>query len=45
MQEDTMSDVESLRNALGTLQILYNFPQASPKPHAVFNYFKIDRDR
>jgi hypothetical protein len=42
MQEDTMSDAESLRNALGTLQILYNFPQASPKPHAVFNSFKID---
>ena len=39
--QDTMSDVEPLRNALGTLQSLYNFLEGSPKRHAVFNSVKV----
>mgnify|MGYP002804058553 CR=1 FL=1 len=42
--QDTMSDVEPLRNALGTLQSLYNFLEGSPKRHAVFNFVKVDDD-
>ena len=42
--QDTMSDVEPLRNALGTLQSLYNFLEGSPKRHAVFNSVKVDDD-
>lgn len=34
--QDTMTDTEVLRNALGTIQSLYNFIEASPKRHAVF---------
>ena len=34
--QDTMNDVEPLRDALGTLQSLYNFLEGSPKRHAVF---------
>ena len=42
--QDTMSDVQPLRNVLGTLQSLYNFLEASQKHHAVFNSVKIDGD-
>lgn len=42
--QDTMSEVEPLRNALGTVQSLYNFLEASPKRHAVFNDVKVDGD-
>ena len=42
--QDTMSDVEPLRNALGTLQSLYNFLEGSPKRHAEFNSVKVDDD-
>ena len=34
--QDTMTDVEPLRNALDTIQSLYNFLEASPKRHAIF---------
>ena len=40
--QDTMSEIEPLRNALGTLQSLYNFLEASPKRHAVFSSVKVD---
>ena len=36
--------MQPLRNALGTLQSRYNFLEASPKRHAVFNSVKIDGD-
>ena len=31
-----MADIEPMRNALGVIQSLYNFIEASPKRHAVF---------
>ena len=34
--QDTMADIEPMRNALGVIQSLYNFLEASPKRHAVF---------
>ena len=34
--QDTMTQIEPLRNALGTVQALYNFLEASPKRHALF---------
>ena len=42
--QDTMSDAEPLRNALGTLQSLCNFLEESPRRHAVFNSVKVDDD-
>ena len=35
--QDTMTQNEPLRNALGTIQALYNFLEASPKRHALFS--------
>jgi hypothetical protein len=43
--QDTMSDVEPLRNALGTLQSLYNFLEGSPKRHALFKSVEVDGDQ
>ncbi|KAK6191009.1 hypothetical protein SNE40_002759 [Patella caerulea] len=40
--QDTMTDVPCLRNALGTIQSLYNFIEGSPKRHAVFLDIKLD---
>ena len=34
--QDTMTQTEPLRNALGTIQALHNFLEASPKRHALF---------
>ena len=34
--QETMSDVEPLRNALGVIQSIYNFIESSPKRHAIF---------
>ena len=42
--QDTMNDVEPLRNALGTLQSLYNFLEGSTKRHALFHSFEVDSD-
>ena len=42
--QDTTSDVEPLRNVLGTLQSLYNFLEGSLKHHGVFNSVKVDDD-
>ena len=35
--QDTMTQIEPLRNALGTIQALHNFLDASPKRHALFS--------
>ena len=35
--QDTMTQIEPLRNALGTIQALYNFLEGSPKRHALFS--------
>ncbi|PFX12798.1 Zinc finger MYM-type protein 1 [Stylophora pistillata] len=35
--QDTMTQIETLRNALGTIQALYNFLEANPKRHALFS--------
>jgi len=40
--QSTMTDVVPLRNALGTIQSLYNFLEASPKRHAMFEDIKMD---
>jgi hypothetical protein len=40
--QDTMEEVEPLRNALGVIQSLYNFLEASPKRHAIFNDTEVD---
>ena len=42
--QDTMNDVEPLRNALGTLQSLYNFLEGSTKRHALFHSLEVDSD-
>ena len=42
--QDTMEEVEPLRNALGTIQGLYNFLEASPKRHAIFNDMNVEED-
>ncbi|XP_068685080.1 zinc finger MYM-type protein 1-like [Montipora capricornis] len=34
--QDTMTQIETLRNALGIIQALYNFLEASPNRHAPF---------
>ena len=34
--QDTMTEIEPLRNALGSIQSLHNFIEGSPKRHAVF---------
>jgi len=34
--QDTMTQIEPVRNARGTIQSLYNFLEASPKRHAIF---------
>ena len=39
-----MTDVEPIRNALGTIQSLYNFLEASPKRHRMFQDIEIDED-
>ena len=42
--QDTMTDIEPLRNALGTIQSLYNFLEASPKRHAIFESTMIEKE-
>ena len=38
--QDTMTEIETLRNALGTIQSLYNFLHGSTKRHALFKNSK-----
>lgn len=40
--QDTMEEVEPLRNALGTIQGLYNFLEASPKRHAICSDMNVE---
>ena len=42
--QDTMENIEPLRNALGTIQNLYNFLEASPKRHAIFGDTEVESD-
>ena len=42
--QDTMKEVVPLRNALGTIQSLYNFLEASPKRHAFFGDIKVEHE-
>ena len=42
--QDTMKNIEPLRNALGTIQSMYNFLEASPKRHALFSGVVVDDD-
>ena len=42
--QDTMTHVEVLRNALGTVQSLYNFIEASPKRHNMFANIDVGGD-
>ena len=35
--QDTMKEIEPLLNALGNIQSLYNFLEASPKHHTLFS--------
>ena len=39
--QDTMTEIETLRNALGTIQSLYNFLHGSTKRHALFKDIKV----
>ena len=40
--QGTIVQIEPLRKTLGQIQSLYNFIEASPKRHAIFNDIKID---
>ena len=40
--QDAMTQIEPLRNALGTVQALYNFLEASPKRHALFGDTEVE---
>ena len=42
--QDTMKEVVPLHNALGTIQSLYNFLEASPKRHAFFGDIKVEHE-
>ena len=40
--QDTMKEIEPLRNALGNIQSLYNFLEGSPKRHALFSDIELE---
>ena len=42
--QDSMTSIESARNALGTVQKLYTFLEASPKRHRIFQDLEIEED-
>ena len=42
--QSTLADVEALRNALGTIQSLYNFIEGSTKRHALLKNIQIEDD-
>jgi len=42
--QDTMENVEPLRNALGTIKRIYNFLGASPKRHAIFGDTEVESE-
>ena len=43
--QDTMKEIEPLRNALGNIQSLYNFLEASPKRHALFSEVEHENEK
>ena len=42
--QDSMTCVESVRNALGIVQKLYTFLEGSPKRHRIFQDFAVEED-
>ncbi|XP_028412600.1 zinc finger MYM-type protein 1-like [Dendronephthya gigantea] len=40
--QNTMTSIEPIRNALGTMQSLYNFIEASPKRHSIFQNIQVE---
>ena len=42
--QDTMTSVEPIRNALGTIQSLYNLIEASPKRHSIFKNIQMEEE-
>jgi hypothetical protein len=42
--QDSMTSIESARNALGMVQKLYTFLEASPKRHRIFQDLEIEED-
>ena len=42
--QDTMTEIETLRNALGTIQSLYNFVHGSTKRHALFKAIEVHEE-
>ena len=42
--QDTMTEIETLRNAVGTIQSLYNFLHGSTKHHALFKDIEVHED-
>ena len=42
--QDTMTEIETLRNALGTIQSLYNFLHTSTKRHALFKDIEVHEE-
>jgi hypothetical protein len=39
-----MTSIEPIRNALGTIQTLYNLIEASPKRHNVFQNIQVEKE-
>ena len=42
--QDTMTEIETLRNAVGTIQSLYNFLHGSTKRHALLKEIEVHED-
>ena len=42
--QDTMASIEPIRNALGTIQSLYNLIEASPKRHSIFQNIQVKEE-
>ena len=42
--QDTMTSVEPIRNARGTIQSLYNLIEASPKRHSIFRNIQMEEE-
>ena len=42
--QDTMTSIEPISNALGTIQSLYNLIEASPKRHSIFQNIQVEEE-
>lgn len=42
--QDTMTSIEPIRHALGIIQSLYNFIEASPKRHSIFQNIQVEEE-